>query len=222
MSNAVAYIRASTNEQHITLEAQEATIRQYASQQGINLVAVVVDAGVSASTPLRNRSGGKEVFELVQSKSIDLVISTKLDRMFRSAVDALSTTEFWSKKNVGAVFLDCGGQSVDTSSPLGKMFLTMMAGMAECEKSLIGERTKAALAHKKAQGKRASKNPPFGFRFEDGLMVEDKGEKMIIAKVRKLKSLGWSCGKIAAALNEKNTPARGIKWYPRAIRAMTA
>ena len=221
MSNAVAYIRASTNEQHITLEAQEASIRQYADSHGINIVSVVVDAGVSAGIPLNNRSGGKRILDLVKSKSIDLVIATKLDRIFRSAVDALSTTDFWAKKNVGAVFLDCGGQSVDTSSPLGKMFLTMMAGMAECERSLIGERTRAALAHKKSQGKRASKNPPFGFRFEDGLMVEDKGEQMIIAKVRKLKSLGWSCGKIAAALNEKGTPARGIKWYPRAIWAMS-
>lgn len=220
MKNAVAYIRASTNEQHITLDAQESSIRQYAAAQGINLVSVVVDAGISAGIPLNNRAGGRQVLDLVKSKSVDMVIATKLDRIFRSAVDALSTTDFWAKKNVSAVFLDCGGQSVDTSSPLGKMFLTMMAGMAECERALIGERTKTALAHKKAQGKRASNHPPFGFRFEDGRMVEDESEQKIVAKVRQLKSMGWSCKKIADALNQKSVPARGIKWYSRSVWAM--
>ena len=219
MKSAIAYLRASTQDQHITIEAQEKAIRAYAEIHGINLVDVIIDAGVSAGVPLAKRDGGSKLALFIKRKSVDLVIATKLDRLFRSAGDCLVSTDEWAKKSVGLVLLDCGGQQLDTQSPMGRLFLTMMSAVAECEKAMIGERTKTALAHKKAKGERISKDAPIGFRFEDGMLVEDAHEQSVLAKARKMKSLGWTYNKIAKALNEKGVPARGKAWHGKTLAA---
>jgi len=216
----IGYIRCSTttqSEEGVSLEAQEASIRAYCHANGLDLVEVVADAGVSGAMPLEIRPQGQRLPSLMKQKKVSAIVATKLDRCFRSSHDALATTDKWAKKNIGLILLDLGGMVLDTTTTMGRLMLTMVAGFGEAERSLIAERTKAALQHKKAQGLRVSGKPPLGFRFSAGRLVEDDQEQKVLSKVRSLRTLGYSWRKIAAALNEQGVPCRGAKWYASAL-----
>ncbi len=74
---------------------------------------------------------------------------------------------------------DLGGSAIDTSSAIGKFFLTVMAGAAELERNQISERTSAVLQHKAERGEYTGGEPPFGYRLADeGVrLVEDVAEQ---------------------------------------------
>ena len=218
---AVLYTRVSTEEQAaqgVSLEAQQATLRSYCSMKRIEVEALVTDAGVSAGKPLCERPGGAAVLSLVVKKAVTEVVTLKLDRLFRDAVDALSVTRTWDKQNVALHLVDMGGQAIDTSTPMGRFFLTMMAGFAELERNTTVERTRSALAHKRDQGQRVGQ-VPYGFRVEDdGVhLAPEPTEQAIIEHIGELRADGLSHRAIAGRLNEEDVPARGKRWHPTTV-----
>ena len=206
---AVGYVRVSTVEQvedGVSLAAQTAQIQAYATLRGLELAEVIVDAGVSGGDALDTRDGGARLLGLVKSKRVGAVLACKLDRLFRDAADCLSTTAAWDKAGVALHLLDLGGQSIDTGSAMGRMFLTMAAGFAEMERNMVKERTRAALAHKKSKGELTG-SAPYGKRVSaDGITLEGCPEELeVVAIVRELQAAGLSQRKIAEELN-----ARGL------------
>jgi DNA invertase Pin-like site-specific DNA recombinase len=97
---------------------------------------------------------------------------------------------------------------------MGRFFLTVMAGAAEMERNLVRERTKAAMAHKKALGKRVGQIP-FGSRAaEDGEHLEpESDEQQVIEYIRELRDRGMTLRGITARLNEEEVRARGERWH---------
>ena len=213
-TNRVAlYVRVSTEEQArggVSLDAQEATLRAYCAMRGLELVELVVDAGVSAGAPLSTRPGGSRVLELVRSGAVAGVVAAKLDRLFRDCGDCLAVTREWDKRGVALHLVDMGGQTVDTSTAMGRFFLTVMAGAAELERGMVKERTKAAMAHVKSQGRRVG-GVPYGFRLgDDGrTLLEDEGEQAVVRAARELRAAGLSLRKVAAELARRGFAARG-------------
>ena len=150
MANAIIYLRVSTKEQAkegVSLEAQEAKLTAYCTMRELNIIQVVVDAGVSGGKPLHKREGGRVVLNAIKTKQADAVVAYKLDRLFRDCADCLTVTKEWDNKDVALHLVDMGGQTLDTSSPMGRFFLTVMAGAAELERGLIGERVSFARQH---------------------------------------------------------------------------
>ena len=80
--------------------------------------------------------------------------------------------------------------------------LTMMAAFAELQRNLIGERTAAALAHKKAR-KQIYGSVPFGFQRTGQQLVPIAAEQAIIREMRGWRSQGWSYRRIASTLNDR-------------------
>ena len=72
------------------------------------------------------------------------MVVVTLDRACRSTLDGLSTVQAWDRAGISLHVVDHGGQSIATATAVGRMFLTMLAGFAEMEKRLIGERRGAA------------------------------------------------------------------------------
>lgn len=215
MERAVCYIRVSTQEQAntgVSLAAQEERLRAYCTMQGLEVVAVVREEGVSGSKPLGSRPGGAEVLRMVARREVAHVVALKLDRLFRNAADALAQTEAWDKAGVGLHLVDMGGQSLNTSSAMGRMMLTMMAGFAEFERALIAERTASALAHKKAH-RQAYAPTPFGFDRDGGDLVPNDGEQDALGMMRRWRASGASLRDIAGRLTEAGIPSkRGGAW----------
>jgi len=218
---AIAYVRVSTEEQAamgVSLDVQTERLQAYCTLRGLDLALVVRDAGVSGSVPFSERPGGKKVVEVLASGRATHVVALKLDRLFRDAEDALHQTRVWDRGEVALHLVDMGGASVDTSTAMGRYFLTMMAGFAELERNLIAERTQLALAHKKAQRK-AYAPTPYGYsRSGDELHLEPT-EQAVLVLMNEWRDTGSSLRGIAERLNAEGTPTKkGRRWYASTIR----
>jgi site-specific DNA recombinase len=209
---AIAYVRVSTEEQAsegVSLDAQEARIRAYCAMRGLELAEVVVDAGVSAGKPLASRDGGLRVLDAVRSRKVGAVVALKLDRLFRNCADCLDVTAGWDKLGVALHLVDLGGQAVDTSSAMGRFFLTVMAGAAELERNQIRERTAMAMQHLAARGMYTGGEARFGCaRGADGALVEVQAEQEVIACVHTARAQGLSLRAVVAELERAGIVGR--------------
>jgi len=222
-TTAIGYIRVSTGDQAdngVSLDAQRDRIEAYATMAGLELVMIVEDAGVSGGTPLTSRPGGMTIPALMHDHKATHVIALKLDRLFRDAEDALRQTRQWDKAGVGLHLIDVGGQTINTGSAMGRMFLTMMAGFAELERGMISERTTAALAHKKRVGDVYSALP-LGYASDNGKLVPIDDELRIVAEIRDMRGDGKSLRAIADDLNARGIVGkRGGRFHASTIKAI--
>lgn len=216
---AVGYLRVSTDEQAaegVSLAAQEAAIRAYAALRGLDLIDVVVDAGVSGSKALSKRAGGQRLIDVIRRERV-AVVAFKLDRVFRNARDCLAVTADWDRRGVALHLVDMGGQTVDTSTAMGKFFMHLLAGVAEMERNIISERTRMALGHKKAKGQKIGDAAPVGFKFDGDAVVPDEDEQRAVALALELRDRGCSVREVAARLDASGINPRGKRWHPTTV-----
>jgi site-specific DNA recombinase len=204
-TDAVLYLRVSTQEQAregISLAAQEARLRAYCALRGLQVVEVVTDAGVSGGKPMHSRAGGQRILDLVQRSAVAHVIAYKLDRLFRDCADCLMVTAAWDKKNIALHLVDLGGQTLDTSSAMGRFFLTVMAGAAELERNLIRERTSEAMGYVRSQGRKTGGDVPYGYAVGvDGkTLVAQEQEQAMLEAIRSARQRGYSQRQVVAEL----------------------
>lgn len=109
-----------------------------------------VDEGVSGKTPAMNRPQFNRMVTLMR-RGETLVVS-KLDRLGRDAIDVLSTLRLLDECGIRVAVLQLG--AIDVTSSAGKLMLSMLASVAEMERDLIVERTKAGLARAVVSGKK--------------------------------------------------------------------
>lgn len=218
---AVGYVRVSTTkqaEEGISLEAQEARLRAWAAGQGLELVSVHVDAGLSGGRA-DNRPGLQAALVDVCRRRGVLVVYS-LSRVARSTRDALTIAERLEKAGADLVSLS---EAIDTTSAAGKMVFRMLAVLAEFERDLISERTSSAMDHLRRQGRKVSGNVPFGFdEAEGGRLVANEREQAVLSRIRALREAGASLRAIAAALAESGTPTKSglLTWTPATIRGV--
>ncbi|MCT7986394.1 recombinase family protein [Laspinema sp. A4] len=219
------YIRVSTEEQAkegVSIPAQVEKLTAYCQQQGLTVVQTLIDEGVSAGKFLSTRPGGSQLVELVRSKTVRNIVAVKLDRLFRNAADALTSLDQWDKLGASLHLLDFNGMSLDSSSPMGRMMLTMVAGFAELERNLCKQRTRDALQHKKAN-KQAYSRPVYGYQVDEtGKMTPDANEQEAISLIHQMRGDGASLRTIAAKLTELGykTKRGGKQWYAATIKGI--
>ncbi|MCU9601776.1 recombinase family protein [Pallidibacillus thermolactis] len=101
----------------------------------------------------RNRDNRPEFNKLLETvKEGDTLVVTKLDRFARSTKDALNTIEYLNEKGVGLIVLNMGGDKIDTTTPIGKLLVTVLSGIAEFEADMIKERQMEGIALAKQRG----------------------------------------------------------------------
>jgi len=221
VEKALGYIRVSTEEQvadGVSLDAQAERIRAYCQLNSLELVRIIAEEGVSAGKPLAEREGGQELLRALRSDGIRHVVALKLDRLFRDAIDCLTVARDWDKAGIALHLIDQGGQAVNTQSAMGRFFLTIMAGVAEMERNLIGERTKLALQHKRRSGKVYGPEP-FGFRREGEDLLPDPRELRALELMRRLRAEGYSYRAIAKELRRRRVPTKnGGRWEAMTVK----
>ncbi len=204
------YIRVSTTLQAsegVSLEAQEARARAWATANGYAIRGVHVDAGISGKRA-DNRPALQEALATVCREQGALVVYS-LSRMARSVRDTLSIADRLSKAGADLVSLS---ESIDTTTAAGKLLFRMLAVLAEFERDVVSERTSMALSHKRDQGRRISGRAPLGFRFEDGRVVPDKAEGAVLARVRLMRRR-LSMARVVAILNAEGVQLRGGRFH---------
>jgi DNA invertase Pin-like site-specific DNA recombinase len=225
---AIALVRVSTQEQAdrgISLEVQEEAVRSYCALKGLRLIHVHKEAGESTIKPLARRSGGKQVLAALRENRASHVVAYKLDRLFRDVLDCRTHVDQWDHDGVALHLVDLGGQTLDTSTAMGKFAITVLAAAAELERGKIRENTKAALEHKKSKGLRTGR-VPFGFRLAEsgrhdgkgkGSLEKDPDEQRILRRIKGLRTRGWAIRAIAKKLNDEGIANRGRPWYPTTV-----
>jgi len=224
MDTAIGYTRVSTEEQvkeGVSLDAQEERLTAYATAQNIDLVHIIREEGISGTIPLADRPGGADLLQMVgKDKKVQHVIALKLDRLFRDASDCLMQTKVWDKAGIGLHLLDMGGQSINTASAMGRMFLTMSAGFAELERNLISERTAAAMLYKKSRLEAYSPTPLGYERIGDRIHLLEK-EQRVVRDIYALRKNGATLRDIAATLNRKQIPTKqGKRWHGSTVNSI--
>jgi DNA invertase Pin-like site-specific DNA recombinase len=209
---AIGYVRVSTEKQAdfgVSLEAQSEKVRAMAVVQGAELAETIVDAGESAKSLIR--PGMARLLSLVDAGAVDTVIIAKLDRLTRSVKDLAELLERFTKRGVSLVSV---AESLDTGTAAGRLVLNIMTAVSQWEREAIGERTRDAMHHKRANGERVG-TVPFGYRMAaDGVHLEaDPAEQGILFRIRELKAAGYTTRQIADELNRQGfTTRRGTAW----------
>ena len=197
------YCRVSTEEQAVngaSLAAQEDKIRQYSSLYDLDVVEVVVDAGVSAKS--LNRPGIQHVLESLNSGAGSGIVITKLDRLCRSVSDWGHLIDKFFGKSFALFSVS---DQIDTRSASGRMGLNILMSVAQWEREIIGERTSAALQHRKSKG--VILGPP---RLQD---------TVVIKRMVELRAQGKSLAAIADILAAEGRPTlRGGTWKAATVR----
>ena len=200
MTRVAIYARVSTKEQ--STETQVAQLTAYCQARGWNDVTVFRDDGISGVRD--NRPELDKLREGMTHGEFSAVVVTKMDRLGRSLGMIL---RFWDDADAAGVRVIVIDQGIDTSTPAGRLQRSMLAALAEFERELILERTRAGIARARALGKK------FG--------APRKISESVAREVRSRREQGESLRMISQRMNLKlggvrsvlrrDTPARSRK-----------
>jgi DNA invertase Pin-like site-specific DNA recombinase len=216
---AVGYCRVSREEQAregVSLDAQRHRIQAYADAKGLNLAEVISDEGFSGKN--LNRRALKTLLARCKRGEVGHVIVWKLDRLARRTKDLLTLVEdvFLAE----GIELHSVSESLDSSTPHGRFVLTLLGGLAQMERELIGERTRGALAYKREMGQPTS-HPPLGFKpnGKRHRMLQVPEELEIVRHILHLWQRGGNYARIASHLNSEGIPTkRGRRWHASTVK----
>lgn len=198
---AVAYLRVSTDDQALGLEAQRTAIETWANTRDMRVVDWCIDEGVSGGAALDARPELARALALLREHRAGVLVVAKRDRLARDVIVAAMVEKLAA--NVGAAILSVAGEGSDaTDDPSSQLLRRMVDAFAEYERAIIAMRTRNALAAKRARGEVIGGMPPWGLRLsEDGRSwVPDEREQLMLSLVRELRAQGKGVRPIARAL----------------------
>lgn len=201
----IGYVRVSTDEQGLNgagLEAQRSAIRAECSRRGWQLLRIEEDVLSGKSL---NRPGLTRALEACRSGEAAGVVVAKVDRLSRSLVHFATLLEEAQARGFYVVALDIG---VDMSTPAGELNANLMASVAQWERRIIGQRTRDALAVRRAQGVRLGRPP--------------KISPQLAKRIRSMRTRGKTLQAICDQLNREDipTPQGGRTWRPSSLQAL--
>lgn len=211
-TRAIGYVRVSTADQAehgVSLDAQRAKLEAYAALYDLDLVAIVVDAGLSAKN--LDRPGLQGALAKLAKGEADALLVVSLSRLTRSVRDLGTLVDCYFGPKGGAALMSLS-ESIDTRTAAGRLVLNVLGSVAAWEREAIGERTATAMQHMQARGEYIGGRAPYGFALtDDGALVEVAAEQRTLADARALAARGMSLRAIAADLASRGLVARNGK-----------
>ena len=175
MKKAAIYARVSTPDQH--LENQVLDLRKLAAQRGFEVVREYTDRGFSGSKA--KRPGLEAMLADARRGEFSVLLIAAFDRIARSTKNFLEIVD--ELHELGIEFISAR-EAIDTSGPMGRMFITMVGGIAELERSLIVERIKAGMRRARMEGQRLGRAP---LDVDRAAIVRDRLSGMSLTQVAK-------------------------------------
>ena len=145
---AAIYVRVSTDKQ--TIENQLRELRQIAERRGWEVIHEYHDAGISGAKGRESRPGLDQMLKDAQRRRFDVVMAWAIDRLGRSLIDLLGTIQALEACGID-LYLD--QQSIDTTTPAGRLMFQITGAFAEFERSMIRQRVRAGLKRAVESGK---------------------------------------------------------------------
>jgi len=175
MKRAAIYARVSTRDQHI--DTQLLQLREFATRRGFEIVAEYQDVGISGSKA--KRPGLDALLGDARRGRFSLVAVAAFDRIARSTKHFLEVIEEFDSLNIEFI---SAREAVDTSGPMGRMFVTLLGSIAELERSFIVERIKAGMRRRRLEGLRLGRAP---LDIDHEALVHDRLSGMSLTNVAK-------------------------------------
>ena len=207
-TRAALYCRVSTDEQAEagTIGIQLHNTRRYADAMGFEVVATYKDEGWSGAIPIEQRPDGKRMMADARKNAFDALIIWKLDRLGRDVISVLQTVDELDKQGVAFYSVT---EQFNTAPPFGRLVLTVMAAIAEMERSVILQRTNEGKIKNAREGKWAGGAYPYGYRIDEaGYLVEYPPEADIVRMIYNMyvnEKMGTPA--ITAELNARGIPS---------------
>ena len=174
MKKAVIYARVSTPDQH--LETQLYDLRKLAAQRGFEVVREYCDK-ISSSKARRPRLDA--MMADARRGEFSVILVAAFDRIARSTKNFLEIVD--ELNELGIEFISAR-EAIDTSGPMGRMFITMVGSIAELERSLIVERIKAGMRRARMEGQRLGRAP---LNVDRAAIVRDRLSGVSLTQVAK-------------------------------------
>ena len=202
----IAYTRVSTDEQAASgagLEAQRAAIAAEADRRGWTVVGWYADEGISGGKSVECRPGLAAAIEAIEDAEAAVLMVAKTDRVARGLRTLLDVIDRVEAARGAVVSVD---STIDTSNAAGRFTTQIMGGVAELERALISDRTKAALAVKRANGVRLGRPSAL--------------PREVVSRIVAASDGGASLRVIATGVTEDAVPTAhgGAKWHAATIK----
>lgn len=212
----IAYCRVSTEEQErsgLSLLAQEDRVAKFALALGHEVVEVVVEQS-SAKIPMGLREGGSRVLAGIRAGRADGLAILRLDRLTRSLKDLLDIVE---RSRLEGWSVISASETLDTSTPAGRLVVSVLGMVNQFERETTVERTKEALSELRRQGKRYSHRIPYGYAVEGDRLVPEPLEQAVIEAVLAARGRGKSWAAVAAETGARGSRT-GRPWEESVLR----
>jgi DNA invertase Pin-like site-specific DNA recombinase len=208
---AVAYLRASKNEQRLSRDAQRTTIEAWASRERMRVAVWCIDQGVRSVSPIPECPALRSAFVALREHEAGVLVVAERDRIARDVVLAAGVER--AVTIAGARVVSASGEG-NSDTPADAFIRIVIDGAAQYEHGLIRARTCAALAAKRAQGERVG-SVPFGFAVNaDGVrLVVHEREPATIVRARELRFGGLSLRRVGARLAAEGHVSRSGRQF---------
>ncbi len=224
VARVAAYVRVSTDEQKrsgLGLADQRRRVCGMAAAKGWEDPVIFADEGISGTKDTTRRPQLAKLLAAVRAGEVDAIIILSLDRLGRRTRLVLDLVEEFTRHGVSLV--SCK-ESLDTTTPQGQFVLTMFAALAQLERDLIAERTRAALAeHDRRDGEKGGRLP-YGYRRTPAGPAIHRGQAHWVREIYRLRELGLSLRAIAERMQERGAPVPrgGARWHHTSVREILA
>jgi len=182
-------------------DLQRRALAAACKRRGWQLLEAVEEAGLSAKD--RKRLGVEEALRVLERGEAQALVAATRGTLSQALLDLAALLASAQKQAWALVALDC---APETTTPVGEALAHVLAVFAPCERHLISQRTRAALARKRAQGVRLGRPPSMS--------------PYVIERIKRERKAGKSLAAIANGLNAERIPTAqgGRRWYPSTVR----
>lgn len=211
---AIVYARVSTEEQAklgASLAAQVAVLSDEARRRGWNIHVIQEQAsGKSLSRP-----GMNEALELLRTKQAQYLMAVRIDRLSRNVADFAGLMETARKQSWALVMPE---MDIDTTTSQGEFMANVQVSVAQYERRLIGDRTRAGMAQRRAEGKHMGRRPELPLTVRTQIQAMRKSGLSLRAIAEQLRAEGvptahggktWHASTVKAVLESKSAPGAG-------------
>jgi len=217
------YSRLSTEDQHrraeySSLKSQEKICRAYiASQEPNNWRYIRIYSDLSSGGDT-SKQGLRDLIQDIRNNKVDIVVTTKMDRLTRNIKDFWTIYEIMQKYNCQFV---CATQELNSTTAHGRFFINILMSFAEFELETIRERTRAKMLAQAEEGLWHGGRPPFGYdrnKERKGYLIPNKDESVAVKKIFELFIKLGSPAAVAKEINrlgyrtKSKTKAKFSKW----------
>jgi site-specific DNA recombinase len=194
------YTRVSTEEQveRYSLETQREVLSRWAEALGHEVVDTYVDPGYSGA--LEDRPGLNRLLADAKDRRFDVLLIYRLDRLARKVRLAYDLIE--RLENAGVGLMSYAEPNINTTTPIGKAVLGIMAVFAEWERDTFAERSRLGIRKAIRMGKYFGGVVPYGYTVENSRLALHPDEAAVVAQMFTwVAEKGWSTNRVAEELN---------------------